>query len=334
MASKSKSKNKKIIQVNDANGWCWVLLGVLANIIYLPTGIFTKIIVTDVEPSIYPVLRYGLAAIVLLPIVIYWTYKYRAVIKNNIKEIILICVLYGVSLSCYSMAISMCDLSFVAVLDMFSPIVFTIMSVLLIKDKISRNALIGLLFAILGGVMIFVLPLLIGTGSIIAFGWVPVILLTVSTIIPQLMTIFQRKWSEQGLPLLLVIGFGNISAVIVAIIFTLFSSGAEAFNSLSGLNMEGWMMVFYVGIMASVIARFTDVGVYKRVGTATQATLAYLYYCLAVILPIIILGERLSWEVTIGAGLVLIGIVFTRFNNKKNIGPRKRHKSQNKHITK
>lgn len=299
---------------SEGSGWSWVLLGVLINVLYLPSLVFMKLIVDDIGPSLMPALRYGLAALVFLPFVVRGVYKHRMVVKKHLLSILLVCSLGAIAPLCYSVALSMCDASFVAVLDMFSPIVFAIISIAVLRDKVTGNALIGLLFAILGGIIIFVLPLFVGTGSVITFGWLPVVLITISIAMPQLSTVFYRKWNEAGLPIMLVVGLGCIAAAIAAIIFTIVSSGPEVFAGIGEIKFEVWLMLLYLGVVSSVILRVSDINVYKRIGTATQATLAYLYYVLAVFLPIVLLGEQLSWEMFVGAVFVLIGIIFTRIH--------------------
>ena len=305
-----------IKQKND-NNWKWLIMALLANLLFLPGGIFIKLITDEITPSLLPVLRSGLIVLVLLPFIISGIIKYKKILKKNLKTILLVCVACAVGPLCYAYAMSMSNVSFLAIIDMFTPIAFAIMSVFIVKDKISRNSLIGILFAIFGGIMIFVVPLLTGEGSVVVFGWIPVVLALASMATSALWPVFLRKQNENGLPLPMMIGIGFFFSALAAGIFTITNSGIETFAEVGNISITSWVMIIYLAVVFSICARLLSVKAYKRVGTATMTTVQYLYYLSLIALPIFVLQERLSWEMFVGAGLILAGIIFTRINGHR-----------------
>jgi drug/metabolite transporter (DMT)-like permease len=218
----------------------------------------------------------------------------------------------------------MAEVSFVAILHMFGPIIFTVLSVSIIKDKISKQAKLGLLFAALGGVVILVLPLLLGSGKVVTFGWLPVILSAVAVITTQLDVVFCRKINEGGVPLPVIAGLGLIGIFIVGLAVALLNGGFEALNILDNLPLGDWWLLIYIAIIGSVLGSLLPVKVYEKIGTASQAAIDYLYYVLMIILPVLVFGEVLSWEMVVGAILVMAGIVLTRVHHRHHPHSRSR----------
>jgi len=306
-----KKTNKKF-RSNLNVGWRWLALALFANMLFLPSGIFLKLLTDDITPTLLPIIRYGVLSLILLPMVVQGVKKHRRVLKKNWVIIALVSVVSAVDPIFNAIAMSMSGPSFLAVLEMFSPIVFTILSVMIIKDKITKNSLIGLLFAILGGAIIFVLPMLIGSGSVVVYGWTPVILFAVVVAVAPLWPVYLRKQHENGLPVVLVAGIGFLFATLIALVFAIASFGIETLAEIGDLTPAHWFMLIYLGVVVSLCAQTLRVKAYEHIGTITHAALSYLHYALMVLVPMLVLGERLSWEMFIGAGFILVGVVFSR----------------------
>ena len=296
----------------------WLAIGLFANLLFLPSGIFIKLITNEVDPAVFTAVRYSVAFLALLPFVISGIKKHRKLFLKKLPVILVISVVSAITPVLNATALSIANVSFVAVLELFAPIVFAIIAFIIIKEKVSRNSVIGILFAALGGMAIFVLPTLIGSGGVITFGWLPVILCAIVVVMNSIWQVYLRKIHEEGLPLLVLTGISFMFASLASIGVMLSSSVSEAFFGLGELSIDGWLMILYLAIVASGFARFLTVRSHEKLGTATQTTIIYLHYAASIILPIIILGETMSFEMIIGTILILVGIIFTRMHYRKH----------------
>ncbi len=140
----------------------------------------------------------------------------------------------------------------------------------------------------------------------------------VDCLVYPLFVIFTRKANESGLPMM--VSF-CLSAMMVAIVCTILAfsiNGIDTYNSALSANVV--IALVYSGIIVALIVRVLNVFSYEHIGSAALSGASYLESLLAIIIPIIILGEHLSLELVIGAILIIIGvyIVETVHNSHKH----------------
>ena len=70
--------------------------------------------------------------------------------------------------------------------------------------------------------------------------------------------------------------------------------------------------MIYSGIVVTFAARSLWIAAYERIGAASSGGLSYLETLLSILLPLIILGERLSVELIVGAVLIMYGVYMTQ----------------------
>ena len=308
-------KNKQSIKIN------WLLVAILVLFIILPGGIFIKLASNEINCYLVTMLRYGIVALVTLPFTIraILNKKQRKLLVKKLPIIATITLVSCVSGPLHTAAIAYSSVSFIEIINLAAPIVFTIISILVTRDKLSRYAVTGLLFAVLGGLVIMVLPTLLGTtGAINSFGWMPLAMQGVVIIMASAWTVYLRRMNESGLSMAPLIGIGFTASFLVSIPLAIADGGTEVFSEISNLSINGWLMIAYLAIVITILSRIIRTKAYEKIGTASYASLDYLYYFMAIAAPIIILGEVLSWEMVIGAILIIIGIILTRKHTHKN----------------
>lgn len=299
-------KNKQQLKIN------WLFVAVLAMLIILPGSIFLKLVSNEINPYLVTALRYLMVGIVTLPFIIKAFRDHGKLMLEKLPIILIVTLLTCASGPFHVAAIAYSSVSFVEILNLSAPIVFAIVSVLITRDKMSRYATTGLLFAILGGIVIVVLPLLLGSGAVFEYGWQPIVLQGIVIIQAAFVPVYLRKMNEQGLPMTALLGISFIGAFLVSLLLAIMDGGADALSEASSLSVSGWIMIAYLAIVVSIISRVARTKAYMHIGTASHASLEYLYYLLAIVMPLILLGETLSWELVLGAILIIIGIIFTR----------------------
>jgi len=306
-------KNKK--QKPTKRKLNWVIISILILFVCVPTGIFTKLISTEIDPYLLCVLRYGLATLILLPAIINAFKNHRKIMMKSLPVVILISLFASLSNPLHVGAIASSSVSFVYILNLFDPILFAIISLFIVRDRITKPAVIGLLFAILGASVILALPLLTGEGAVYTNGWLPALMVFGSIITGGIWVAKMRKLDESGVPLSAMVGFGFLFTTFTSIGIAINNGGTAVFSQVSNLSGTGWLMLIYLAVVVSVVVRIVRSKAYNNIGTATYASTDYIYYIMAIAAPLVILGETISWEMIVGASLVIIGIIFTRFRS-------------------
>ena len=212
----------------------------------------------------------------------------------------------------YMTALSMTSVSFIAIMDLLTPILFVIISTLVTKDKLTHNAFIGILFAVLGGSVILLLPVIFNWSGVTGFGLVPALLLFVHMMTTAGSPVILRKLNTGGLPLMPILAIFLTEAFIFSSILALVMHGPESFTTLATMPTWCWIILPFQAIIITIIFRWLNTKSYENLGTATTASIDYLYYALAIGMPLVLLGEELPAEVFVGGLLIIIGIVFVR----------------------
>lgn len=298
----------------------WLLVGILMLFVILPGGIFLKLTSSEINPYLVAVLRYGIIIIAMLPFMINAFREHSKLLRKKLHIIIPVILLTCTGGPFHVMAIASSSVSLVEIMNLAAPIVFAIISIMFTTDKVSRHAVIGLLFAVLGGLLIIIWPLFSGEGAALMFGWQPILLQGIVIVQASIYTVFLRKMNEAGIPLTSLVGLSFVAAFLVSIPMAIMDGGPGVFSEISNLSAGGWAMIIYLAIVISVVARIIRTKAYENIGTATHASLEYLYCFMAIVAPLFILGEALSIELIIGALLIIIGIVFTRKHMQSKSG--------------
>jgi len=308
-------KNKNSIKIN------WFLVAILILFVILPGGIFIKLVSSEINSYLITMIRYGLVVLVTLPFIIraFMNKKQRKLLIKKMPIIVIMTIITCVSGPFHTAAIGLSSVSFIEIINLSAPIIFTIISILVTKDKISHYAVVGFLFTVLGGIVIAVLPSLLGVNrAISSFGWQPLVLQVVAMIFGAVWTIYLRKMNESGLTIAPLLGIGFFGSFLVSIPLAITNGGGvEVFSEIKNLSITSWLMIFYLAIAITIVARIVKTKAYEKIGTVSIASLDYLYHFMAIILPIIILGDTISWELIVGVILIIVGIILTRKHTRK-----------------
>lgn len=298
------------IRDDKVNPWLWVLI--FTTLLATPAGVLNKLMCAELDPFVIITVRYFLVSVILLPLLFKHLEQYKEAIKKQLKWIILFGALAALGAPAYIMAMSMTNASFIAIMDLLTPVIFVIISTLVTRDKLTRNAFIGILFAVLGGSIILLLPIIFNWSGVAGFGLVPVLLILAYMITDAGFPVVLRKLDTKGLPLMLILAIVFSETFIISIILALTVHGPESFTALTTLPPWGWAIFLFQAVALSIAFRWFNTKAYEHLGTATTASVNYLYYALAISLPLILLGEQLPLEVIIGGIFIVIGIIFVR----------------------
>lgn len=102
----------------------------------------------------------------------------------------------------------------------------------------------------------------------------------------------------------------GVSSFIVLAVSVLVALLFADWGQLSGVADSPGVVgaVLYSALVVALLVRALNVKVYEHIGSAAQGGLSYAEAILAIIIPILVLGEQLSIEIVIGGGLILLGL--------------------------
>ncbi len=289
----------------------WLIVLLFGIIISVPEGTLIRVVGDSLSVSMMTMLRYAVAALFAIPFVI-MALKKGQVTAKRIMYMAILAIPLSLDPLISQYVIATTSASFMAVLSLFAPIVLVIISTILTRDKITRNKIVGFLFAVLGGTVMIALPYL-SSSSATNYGSVPVVLMLIQAICVSFEVIVWRKERERGTPLVVILGvFYFVWAIIAGVMAMIFGEMHQVQN----LTINNLLIVIYLGLIASIFynAVFTDF--YRHVGTTNAATMKYFKKALTITMPIVVLGEVMSWEIALGTLLIVVGTVIVNKRRK------------------
>jgi drug/metabolite transporter (DMT)-like permease len=293
----------------------WTLIAVVVSLAMVPNGAAVKLLSANLQPASIAAVRYSIVAIILMAIFFVMLKKHHKVVRKNIWKLILPAIPLSVGGPLYISAIAESSASYVSVLLLLAPITFGILSMLLTKDKVTKSAVVGILFAVLGGSIVILLPVLLGH-SVGWFGVVPLIVLGFYILLHASFPVVVRRENEAGVPLIMVMAIQYLFGAITSIIWASVAVGNDIFNEIASINVTDWLLMVYLSVGLCVVLRQLGIKAYEKTGTSTAVAVNYLGQVLAVIFPVLVIGETISWEMAVGAALIMIGIILTRQHHR------------------
>ena len=285
--------------------WAWHLIALVPVIIAAPNGVLIKTIGGEIDSVWINVLRFTIIVIATLPFLIK---SIPLMTKKNMKYAVLQGVAHSIAVNSYVFAVSVGQASYVSVINLGIPILLMIYSVYLTREKVTRNAMVGISIAALGAFTIIGFPLFVGQGFTNDFNPLATIFALINVAIYSLMIIFSRKATDNGLPL--TASFGTSAIIVLGVSFVLAFIFGSAFPIEKMIAQPSIiLMIAYTALCVSLLARMLTVLSYKHLGSAVTGGLYYIEGFSSILLPIIVLGERMTAAMLAGGILILIGVL-------------------------
>ncbi len=283
----------------------WFLVALVAALIAAPNSMFIKVALDQVGPAWFNILRLGLVSLVMLPAIILARKKFT---PENIRYSLIAGSSFGLAVVCYVKAIEMTQASYVSVIALSVPIIFMVYSAYFTKERISKRAVFGISVAALGAFLIVAIPFISTQGITSSFAPIATILVLINCAAYPLSTIFTRKANEAGLPLGATLGVSFVITVLIAaLIAALTSEPLPSMESI--LRLDVMFALIFSGVIALLLTRAMSVAAFERIGSAAIGGLSYFESFLAIILPLLILGEHMTLEMIIGGTMILLGVI-------------------------
>ena len=292
----------------------WLILGFLSYVLAAPSLLVTKAMANEgIDPATYMVIcAISVIAVLIVPATLY-VLRHRDVIKRNKKSIVIACIAAGSCHMVRCLAAGAGQVSHVNVITLMSPILLVILSSWIVHERVDARAKAGVALAALGGVFVVAMPIISNghlgfTGNIAS-----TVLAALSCILSPIAMIYTRRANEGGVPLYVQLILWRIFDLILSIIIGPIVFGNTFVEVISGISALNFLIIaIYGGVVLLVALNIVHIKVYKKLGSAVTSSFQYLGTLLAIVLPIIILREKISFDLVIGAALIVFGIYLTK----------------------
>ncbi|MDR7001837.1 DMT family transporter [Neobacillus niacini] len=295
----------------------YVLILLLTSFLWGGNFVFGKFLVGHASPMTITTLRWLIAILVLLPIVLKQEKKLIPP-KTSLIPLLFMGLTGVVFFNLFQfLALEKTTATNVGLISTLNPISISIFSALLLKEKLKTLQIFSMGVSFLGVLMVlskgeishlFSLHFNIGDLWMVA-----------AVIIWGLYSICS-KWVMKKMPPILATFYSGVFGVVILIPFNLSSFQISNFNS------SFLWAILYTGVISTVVCMVLwNIGVLK-VGATNSGIFLNFNPIFTSILAFFFLGERMTWTELVGSIIVISGcFLFSWFGSSKN--RRRRRKS-------
>ena len=184
-----------------------------------------------------------------------------------------------------------------------TPAVLALLSLLLLKEKLTARAALGVVLAMAGCIVINVFPGAGGDGSNRLLGS---LLVGAAVVCEALFTIFRKRIART------VSATVNTAVLIFCSLLLLAIPAAwDLYHLTAGVSTAAVLAILYYGVFATVIAYLLWTAAVGRVNGATAGAATAAMPASSVLLAVLLLGEQLHWHHLAGCSLIVAGILIT-----------------------
>lgn len=278
----------------------WIAISLVGVTLAAPNGTIIKSVIGDIDPYVFNALRFGLVGLVTLPGLVRYLKKATA---RGMLYSLLAGVTMAVAVICFIWAIRLSQASYVSIISLLSPVIFMLLSIKFDHGKVTKRAMTGVTLAAIGALTIVVLPIAIHGNQPFIFYPLATLLAVVNSVTFSLAILAYKRADDHHVPMLASFSIAAwITCIINAALIPL--THANVPQPTTGMLFA----ILYSGLAVAFLSRVINVRSYEHIGTGFTSALWYLETFLAILLPIMILGEHISPEMVVGGILILTGV--------------------------
>lgn len=266
-------------------------------ILYGSGFVFTKLGLENSSPMLFLSLRFFIAFVILL----FLSFILKSSWPKNKKEFLNIIVAGSLTVGVFSIGVYLSlynniQVSLSALIISLQPILVTIISAKVLKEKINLNVWKGLVIAFFGVFLILVFKLTSSSTTFMAIIWSFVGLFGLS-----IGNVYQKKYCS-NMNLFTGGSIGTFSSFILVLPFLYYEDIHITFNA------DFYIALFYMSIGVSIGALSLLYIMIKKSSISKVASIFYLVPVSTVIISYFILDSNIDISVMAGIVLVLLGI--------------------------
>jgi len=231
--------------------------------------------------------------------------SYRLAVDKSDVLTLLVLALTGVTfffIAQYT-GIELAGASIAAILvTLLSPILITIVSSQLLKERLERRQAIGIGVAAIGAFIII-------TGGTLTFQNEPnfflgSLILLSTPFLWAAYSLLGKKIMDKYDPFL-VVSYVNVLGGLCLIPFSL---AEHSINEITTMSLNAWLAILYLSVTCSLIGYFIWFYVIKHIGAAVTSTFLFGEPIITVVFAVSFVGERVNAFIIGGGALIFLGV--------------------------
>lgn len=264
------------------------------------TGPVTKIGITQIPPLTFAFIRFFLASFWILPILV----KRKDVLKDTLR-LTPISILATANIILFVLGVKLTTATISQFLYAGIPVLTPFFLYLLYKKRVEKQKIVGIIVGFIGVAIVVFLPI-IEKGEQFAGNMMGNLLILGGVVFSSLYEIFSKKAQEEYSPFEVTTAFIFVSTIVLFpfFIWDLTLMGGWWDN----INLAGITALGYVVIFTTIIGYLLHQYAIKHGGVIFASMFYYLFPIFGYVTSFILLGERLTLGLIIGATLALLGI--------------------------
>jgi len=283
---------------------------VIVGIVWGTTYLGIRIAVETIPPWFITSIRQGIAALIVLTILL--SRKQLSWIGwDNLKYQLIPSLLMIVLANGFTtIAEQTVPSGLTSIMSALSPVVIFICSILFRIQRPSWKGLIGILLGFLGVVFIF----RNGLGDILDPNYkTGILFLSIAILSWSIGTVYSKKHTHKSTNIALNLFYQfSISAIIQLVLAIIFSSKTDV----SVWSFRSVFAVLYLAVFGSVLAFFCYHYALKRVTAVQISILNYVNTIIAVFLGWLLLNETITTDFIIATALIILGVFIINYKKK------------------
>lgn len=229
------------------------------------------------------------------------------------KLLVSLILLGGISVGtvfCFFMAIRLAPVNLIIIITYMYPTIVTMFSSVILKEPITGFKIAALLLTIVG------ILLAIGVDS---GGYISGILLAIGT------ACFHSFYLIFGSISIQKAGPFSASTVVILTTLVVFGIVLGVQGPQWPVTTSGWLAIITSGLVSTALARIIFFAGLRRIEIANASIISTLEAVVAIILAIIILGETITVQKVLGAGLVISAVIILAKREYETAHPKISH---------
>ncbi|MDO8639546.1 MAG: DMT family transporter [bacterium] len=275
--------------------------------------ILVKIGVKEIPPLTLTAIRFLLATLIFLPF--FLKFRTKNLSRRDIENISFISIFFALNVGIFSIAIQFTTAIVSQIFYTLVPIIVVALSYFILKERITKNKIIGLMLAFTG--VAFLLQQSIAKEEVLTFGTPLGNLLNIAAVISwSFYMIYSKRLTNKYSPATTTFFSFLITTVLLLLILPIeFTIRPLIINSVTFSSVAS---VLGLAFFSSCLMFFLIQLVIKKTSPFTASLFQYLGPFSAAIFAIPILGEKPTFPLILAGFLIILGVFYaTTFNKKK-----------------
>jgi drug/metabolite transporter (DMT)-like permease len=279
----------------------------LLSAIWGASFLFMRNTSADFGPIMLITLRTGIAALVLIPFVMYKK-QWHIMARNWLPILLVALTNTAIPFCLFSYSTLYLGAGYASVLNASAPMFAAIVGFYWLKDNLSIVAVIGLIVGFFGVLLLS----LARQNTDFETSLLPILAALCATLLYGVAACLTKRYLQGVNPLAIATGSQCFAVLVLAPLSLFFWPAAMP-------GIQSWWQVLALGVFCTALAYILYFRLIANVGAAKAITVAYLVPVFGVIWGMTFLDEHLTPGMWFGAALVLLGVALTTGLIKRRI---------------